>query len=189
MIKRHPTRKIWALIPVFLFLFAFACENAKEPNAIFQAKKLYGKKIEFPASYFPIAAEGRAFSIDAELAKPLKIVTYIDKNSCSECALRILLHWSKLLEELSGDTVGFIPVVYPIDVIDLIEALNNLHIDLPLFYDIDDMFLKMNKLEKALAKNRTFLLDSDNKIIVIGEPLASAKLWQLYKDVLERDRL
>jgi len=134
--------------------------------------------------YFSLGVGKRVLSIDVELAKPLKIVTYIDKNSCSECSMRILLHWSELLREVSGDSVGFIPVIYPNNASDLMDALKTLQIDFPLLYDIDNMFLNMNKLGKTLARNRTFLLDSNNKIIVIGEPLVSEKLWKVYKNTL-----
>lgn len=187
MIKQYPTGKAWAIFLVFLSLCAFACEDANDPNAISQAKKLYGKKIEFPTQYFSLGSGERIFSIDAELAKPLKIVTYLDKNSCSECALRILLRWEELLHEISGDLVGFIPVVYPNDLSDLTDALQILQINFPLFYDVENIFLNMNKLEKTLARNRTFLLDSNNKIIVIGEPLASQKLWQVYKNTAKSE--
>ena len=188
MKKQSYTGKIRAVFFLLLAMCAFACGEAKAPDAIAQAKKLYGEKIEFPAEYFSIVAEGKTFSIDEELAKPLKIVTYLDKNSCSECALKILLHWSKLLQELSGNSIGFIPVIYPSDTSELIDALEKLQIGFPLLYDIEDKFLDINKLRNALAINRTFLLDSDNKIIVIGEPLASEKLWQVYKNTL-KDRL
>ncbi|MDR2586137.1 MAG: hypothetical protein LBC84_07980 [Prevotellaceae bacterium] len=148
---------------------------------------MYGKKIEFPTKYLPLGVGERAFSIGAELAKPLKIVTYIDKNSCSECALRILLHWNSLLQELSDVSVGFIPVIYPNDISELVDVLQTMQIDFPLLYDTENVFLKMNKLNRTLAVNRTFLLDSNNKIIVIGEPLASERLWMVYKNALKKD--
>ena len=83
---------------LFFLLCVFSCEDANAPNAITQAKKLYGRTIKFPTEYFPVVAGEGAFSISAELAKPFKIVTYLDKNSCSECALRVLLHWRELLQ-------------------------------------------------------------------------------------------
>ena len=171
----------------FLLLLAFSCHDRRaNPSAVAQAKKLYGKKIKLPAEYLSIASGEGVFSIDTELSKPLKIVTYLDKNSCSECALKIFNHWEELLKEVSGYSFGFIPIVFPNDISALKDAMSALQIDFPLFYDKDNKFLKINKLEKTLARNRTFLLDANNKIIVIGEPLASDELWRVYKNTLKR---
>jgi hypothetical protein len=124
--KRNFTEKARAIFFLFLSICAFACGETKVPDTVAQAKKLYGKKIAFPAECFSIVAGVETFSIDAELAKPLKIVTYLDKNSCSECAMKILLHWNKLLQELPDNSIGFIPVVYPSDTSELIDALEKL---------------------------------------------------------------
>jgi len=91
-------------------------------------------------------------------------------------------------KEVSDEPVGFIPVVYPNEMIDLIDALKALQIEFPLFYDTENKFLEINKMEKTLARNRTFLLDAHNKIIVVGEPLALNKLWKLYKNTLKKAR-
>jgi len=185
MIKQYPAEKKWTLLLLILSFCSFSCEN-RNPDAVAQAKKLYGKKIKFPKEYLSVATNEGTTSINTELAKPLKIVTYLDKNSCSECALKILKHWEELLQELSDYSIGFVPVVYPNDITDLKETLQVLQIDFPLFYDKENKFLKINKLEKTLARNRSFLLSADNKIIVIGEPLASGELWQVYKNSMKR---
>ena len=174
---------------MFFSWCAFACESTNNPNAAAQAQKLYGQKVKFPTSYLSIAAGEEALSIDTELAKPLKIVTYLDKNSCSECALRILLHWNEYIQNVSDDSVGFIHVVYPNDASDLKEALKALQIDFPLFYDKENKFLKMNKMEKTLARNRSFLLDAHNRITVVGEPLGSETLWRVYTNAIEREKI
>ena len=174
-------------IVFFLFLIfgVFSCENTN-PDAITQAKKLYGKKIKFPKDCISLGADEHVHSIDFNLTKQLKIVTYLDKNSCSECALNILKHWEMFLQEVSDYPIAFVPVVYPNDTTDLKNALKALQIDFLLFYDKENKFLKMNKMEKTLARNRSFLLNADNKIIVIGEPLASEELWQVYKNAIKR---
>jgi len=174
---------------LFLSFCAVACQEKRYPDPVEQAKKLYGKKITFPTEYLSVVGSGTGPSIDSELAKPLKIVTYLDENSCSECALQILKHWETLSQEVSGYSVGFIPVVYPNDTTELKNALQALQIDIPLFYDKGNKYIKQNKMEKVLARNRTFLLDDNNRIIVIGEPLASEALWRVYKNtIVSRER-
>ena len=45
--------------------------------------------------------------------------------------------------------------------------------------------LKNNKLTNILARNRTFLLDAQNHIILVGEPLNNPQLWKLYKNRIQ----
>ena len=172
------------LLVLLLSLCAVACRESANPDPVAQAKKLYGKKITFPTEHLSLTGAEDAVSIDAELAKPYKIVTYLDENSCSECALQILKHWETLLGEVSDYSVGFVPVVYPNDTTGLKNALQALQINSPLFYDKENHYIKMNKLEKVLARNRTFMLDGNNKITVIGEPF-SDPLWQVYKNTIK----
>jgi hypothetical protein len=170
-----------------VFAVGAGCRESGYPNALEQAKKLYGKKIEFPAAYLSVAAADSIPPIDEELARRFRIVTYLDQQSCTECALQILSHWQELLAEIPPQiSVGFVPVVYPNDTAELKRALQTLQIDRPLLYDKENEFLGTNKLEKILARNRSFLLDESDRIVVIGEPLISAELWQVYKNTLEK---
>ena len=147
MIKQYPAERIRTVLLLILLLCAFSCENSN-PDAVAQAKKLYGKKIKFPMEYLSVGIAESTLSVGTELTKPLKIVTYLDKNSCSECALKILKHWERLLQEVSNYPVAFVPVVFPNDTTGLKNALQALQIDFPLFYDTENKFLKINKLEK-----------------------------------------
>ena len=175
------------LLLLFLLSCVAGCRQSGNPNALEQAKKLYGRKIHFPTDYLSVTTGGSTLSIDSELAKPLKIVTCLDQNTCSECSLQILKQWQELIADIPQEiSVGFIPIVYPNDTTELRRALQILGIGLPLFYDKENKYPRTNKLEKTLARNRSFLLDKDNRIVVIGEPLASAELWQLYKNALKK---
>lgn len=48
---------------------------------------------------------------------------------------------------------------------------------------MDSAFNKANKLE-ILARNKTFLLDGDNRVVVVGEPFGNEKLWQVYDQAI-----
>ena len=47
-----------------------------------------------------------------------------------------------------------------------------------MFYD-SEVFKTENRLD-VLARNKTFLLDQDNKIVLVGEPFNNQKLLNLY---------
>jgi len=68
------------------------------------------------------------------------------------------------------------------------EDVNRLNIllksdkfDYPVFIDFNGSFVKQNP---KIPKNRqlhSFLLDKNNKVVLIGSPLYNPMLWELYK--------
>ena len=56
----------------------------------------------------------------------------------------------------------------------------------PIFYDYTDTVNKINNFSKN--KNlHTFLIDSTNKVKLIGNPLKSKKLLETYKKYIENE--
>lgn len=160
-----------------------AC-GSNEPELIRQAKRLLGRKIELPVQYVSVPAAVGTVRLEDELAKPYKIITYLDRNACTKCALSVLKDWEEHLRDIPKEQVGFIPVIYPIDRSELKMVVTALQLEYPLLYDVDNKFIDKNKLGGIRAVNRSFLLDSHSRIVVIGEPLNSGKLWMLYKNTL-----
>ncbi len=167
----------------YSLLLFLSCGNSDSDIAT-EAKKLYGKKIKFPETYTSFSVANEKGSIDEELVKQLKIVTYLDQNACTECALSILKQWELFLQDITEYNVGFIPVIYPQDQAELGNALEMLLIEFPLLYDTHDTFLKDNKIEKVHPINQTYLLDAKNKAIVVGEPIYSKALWEVYMETI-----
>ena len=172
-----------SIFAVIIILSLIAC-NGEDSDAVRQARKLYGKKIEFSGNYISLSASDSISSLDA-LKKDYKIVTYLDSNACSQCALSILNLWQGMVAEIDNKNTGFVVVTYPGDKSQLKNALIDLKIDVPLLYDTDNKFIKSNKLDGIMAVNRTFLLDKDNRIVIVGEPLNRPNVWQLYKNMLK----
>ena len=109
----------------------------------------------------------------------------MDRSSCTQCAMQILIEWNKILQEIKSDSVGFVTIVYPTDKAELESALNVLKLPNTFLYDTHNNYLKDNKLTDILARNRTFLLDKNDKIVLVGEPLHKPKLWDLYKKSIQ----
>lgn len=49
-------------------------------------------------------------------------------------------------------------------------------------YDKEDQYLKKNSLEKYADMFRVFLLDKDNRVVLVGDPLLSTNLQKLYTE-------
>ncbi len=173
--------KIWIIC---LLLAGSGCVNQEKIQII----QLMGKQISIDESYQSISVrneEADSLSALYEFEKPIKIITYMDSSACTQCAMQILITWNKILNEVLSDSVGFITVVAPTDPIKIKLALSALKLENSLLYDTNDIFLKDNKLTNILARNRTFLLDAQNHIVLVGEPLSNSQLWELYKNRIQ----
>jgi len=161
-------------------LLISGCQASKTESEI---KKLSGRRIHFPEHYEIITSHNITVS-ESPINKKYKIVTYINENICSVCALKLLTDWQYFMQYLGRD-VGFVAIAYPGDKESLASALTELDISLPILYDVDNSFLSLNRLEHIRARCRTFLLDGQNRVILVGEPLNSPKLKGLYKATIQ----
>lgn len=111
-----------------------------------------------------------------------KILNYIDTNGCTPCQLK-LHEWELLKKEIDSINPDvkliFIAYVKNYNEIELEQKINKSTI--PIIYDKEDMINKMNNIPKY-AILHTFLLDSTNHVILIGNPLERPKIWELYKN-------
>lgn len=56
----------------------------------------------------------------------------------------------------------------------------------PIFYDYTNKMNILNKFPKNL-QYQTFLLDKDNKILLIGSPIGNHHIWNLYKQIIRKE--
>lgn len=175
------TRYINWVIPV-LFTFLFVGCNSRE---IREVRKLYHKRISFDVPL--LVVDSLSVFDDAEfiLKNKAKIVTYSDNYSCETCISNWLKIWNMVSDNKLLDTelVIIIPNNNPNGVQQLLQKY---HLPNKILLDKDNTFLKKNGLENLLARNRTFLLDKKNNIILVGEPFNHPELMDLYSSTITR---
>lgn len=65
----------------------------------------------------------------------------------------------------------------------LFENIDSMHLPCPLMCYDTSVFGEANKLD-VLARNKTFLLNKENKSMLVGEPFGNEKLTQLYRNTI-----
>lgn len=115
-----------------------------------------------------------------------KILNYIDTTGCTECRLK-LYDW-KLLKQRADSldlNVNFI-FIYWVNSLKKLEYFQRINgFNYPYLYDKYGIFKDENKLPK-LAELHTFLLDSNNRVILVGSPIKNEKMWKLYVEQLRK---
>lgn len=169
------------LLSFFVLLFwageiGISCSNRNPMEQV--ALKWQGKTIEFPSSWKLQHSKYR-------------IVSYVDTTGCTNCKLH-LFDWNVFKQELdsltSASTVSFLFVVHPDNRERIKYLLKQNNFGLPVYLDTNHVVNGANRFP-ADHKLQTFLLDSNNRVILIGNPVVYPKIKELYRKVITGDLL
>ena len=148
-----------------------------------------GKEISFPShSVFTIQGKDTVdFSFaDAEY----KIVTYIDSVGCTSCKLQ-LPRWKEFMHEVDSLAQGKVPFVFyfhPKDVKELRYITRRDAFTYPVCFDEKDDFNALNRFPSDMTF-QSFLLNRENKVIAIGNPVHNPKVKELYLQRLTNGKM
>ena len=166
-------------------LLAASCEESEKERLSRLVKEWEGKEILFPAhSIFTIQGKDTVdFDFkDAEY----KVVTYIDSVGCTDCKLQ-LPRWKELMVEvdsLTGGSVPFLFYFHPKDLRELRFLTRRDAFAFPVCFDEKDEFNHLNHFPSEMMF-QTFLLDKENKVIALGNPVLSPKVKELYLNLIK----
>ena len=166
-------------------LLAASCEESEKERLSRLVKEWEGKEILFPAhSIFTIQGKDTV-DFDFEDAE-YKVVTYIDSVGCTDCKLQ-LPRWKELMVEvdsLTGGSVPFLFYFHPKDLRELRFLTRRDAFAFPVCFDEKDEFNRLNHFSGEMMF-QTFLLDKENKVIALGNPVLSPKVKELYLNLIK----
>jgi hypothetical protein len=165
-------------------LFLFFCKGTnKEKEYITRlVTEWQGKKIVFPPD--PVFIRYSTDTVDYQIPKAeYKVLIYTDSLGYTGCRLQ-LPKWKELIaytDSLTGESIPFIFFFHPKDrgkkEIYVLLELDNF--DCPICIDTEDELNRLNRFP-ATAAFHTFLLNKENKVVVIGNPVSNPTVRELY---------
>lgn len=116
------------------------------------------------------------------ISKDFKFVTYID-GSCGIC-IDEMLEWKSIVYQDSA-CVEFIFYFYA----ENIETYNILiekclDFDYPIIFDEKKKFLEENQLDEKDKIFTSLLLDKENKVLMVGNPIRNEEILKLYNKII-----
>lgn len=114
-----------------------------------------------------------------------KILTYIDSTGCSYCRMK-LSEWDALINKLKATqdaSVNFVMILNATDPGSTVKQLKNIGFNHPVILDENNEFASNNPLPIDIMC-QTFLLDADNKIVAVGNPVLNPKIEKLYSKII-----
>lgn len=171
------------LLEVILIIFLISCNQQNQLTHQI-INKWIGKEILFPKqTIFTIYGEDTVnLHIDDT---NFKIISYVDSAGCMNCKLGLdkWLNFKGTLDSIAPTPIPLYFYMYPKSIIDLKLSLKEYRFNMPICIDINNDFNNLNHLPTEFAF-QTFLLDKNNKVIAMGNPIHNSKIRNLYLDII-----
>ena len=179
-------RKLFILL---LPLFLFSCIENKG-NAVAMVEQWIGRKILFPNEMvFTRQTVDTLFQV-LNQRHTYTIVNYVDSSGCTSCKMQ-LPRWNELITELnslSQTGVSFLLILNPKKTSDAIYALKYNDFHYPVCIDLKNDFGILNQIPSD-EMFQTFLLDKENKVLAIGNPVHNPKVKELYLKIIQGEKI
>lgn len=176
----------WILI---LLMFLCSCQNVEKDRITQLVKEWDGKKIVFPLkSVFTV--QGRDTVTHYWEDANYRIITYIDSVGCIDCKLQ-LPRWRDFISEVDSYShikVSFLIYFSTKDKSEIDYVLRRDSFMYPVCIDKVDVFNKLNHFSSDM-NFQTFLLDKNNKVLAIGNPIHNPKVKELYLKIIQGEKV
>ena len=169
-----------SLIFILIIVLFSSCVESEKERVTRLVKEWDGKQILFPQNQV-FTIQGRDTVNFYFQNFEYKIITYVDSLGCTNCKLQ-LERWKTFMQEvdsIKNVSVPFVFVFHPKNVKELRNILRGHAFDYPVFFDEKDDFNALNRFPDDMMF-QTFLLDKDNKVQVIGNPVLNPQVKELY---------
>ena len=179
------------LLYILLITAFFSCDNEqkeKEKQILQLVNEWQGKQIVFPENtvFTRYLTDTTNYQIPQS---EYKVLIYVDSIGCTSCKLQ-LHKWKELIEYTDSVTQNKVPFLFffhPKDAKEIRYLLKRDGFDRPICIDLDDRLNKLNKFPADMTF-QTFLLDKNNKVTVLGNPVHNTAVKDLYlKQITGKD--
>ena len=161
-----------------------SCKDSPKDEIARLVKEWDGKEVRFPEH--PVFTIPGKDTVDFSFRNAEdKVVSYVDSIGCISCKLQ-LDRWKDFIHEvdsLTGEAVPFILCLHHPDVKEMQRVTWKDEFKYPVFIDEMGTFDALNHFPTNMMF-QTFLLDKNNKIVAIGNPILNPLVKELYLEKL-----
>lgn len=177
-----PNGKTIYLLLGCLFLSLFSChkKETEKERLTRLITEWQGKEIVFPEEI--VFTRYATDTVDWQIPESdYKVLVYVDTTGCTSCKLQLhkWKEWKEQVDSLTGGSVPFLFFFHPKDQKEIKYLLKRDAFDLPICIDKEDKLHKKNLFPSDMTF-QTFLLDKNNRVVVLGNPIHNLAVKDLY---------
>ena len=174
------------LIILLLTIFLSACQDKQKEIITLLVKEWQGKQILFPENmvFTRFASDTTNFVIPTS---DYKVLVFVDSIGCTSCKLQ-LSRWKEFIrytDSISQKNIPFLFFFQFDDHWEIHSLLIRENFDKPICLDRSDSLNQLNHFPKDI-RFQVFLLDKNNKVVVIGNPVHNPNVKELYLEEISR---
>lgn len=162
-----------------------ACISHNDKEISRMVQEWQGRTIVFPDDC--VFTKNLTDTVDYRVSESsYKILVYVDSIGCVSCKLRLPI-WKEFIKKIDSISDQKIPVIFffhPKDYKEVRYMLKRYDFDLPICIDRDNKFYNLNLFPTNIMF-QTFLLDSNNNVCIIGNPIHNLNVKDLYLKQIE----
>lgn len=165
----------------FLVSIQFVSCTSREKREI---KQMMGRTVRLGGNFIYI--DSACVSTKSQYNNEIRVMTILDNNDCYECMFKPILGIELLLSKsnVNADDAEILAFVDSIDIQKAQLVLKSMNLDATIVVDSLNYYKQKNNVNELLYKNRTFIVDSKNRIVFVGNPLISPSLSPLFVNTL-----
>lgn len=174
------------LIILLLTVSLSACQDKQKEAITLLVKEWQGKQILFPENivFTRFASDTTNFVIPTS---DYKVLVFVDSIGCTSCKLQ-LSRWKEFIrytDSISQKNIPFLFFFQFDDQWEIHSLLIRENFDKPICLDRSDSLNQLNHFPKDI-RFQVFLLDKNNKVVVIGNPVHNPNVKELYLEEISR---
>ena len=173
------------IIVLFVLMVQASCKNRFEREAETVVREWTGKTIlNIPEDNY-IVNNGDRLDTCSLNRSEIMIVSYINQSEATSCMLH-LHDWEKFIsyiDSLTGKQVRCALVANPKNKYEFVDILEKYGFKHPIYIDEKDDFNRANHFPSKMSFH-TFLVDKNNKVIFIGNPINSSGVRDSYIKII-----
>lgn len=170
-------------IMLSIILLFIAC-NTRNQEFKKILKEWINKEIIFPE--LEVKYIGRDTLLPDLFNHRFKILHYVDTIGCTNCRLQ-LFDWKLYMKELDSLSIDieFIFVVFSNDYEEFEAIQQANHFTHPVIYDYNGLLNDKNNFPTYPYPLHTFLLDRNNKVLAIGNPIDNDLIRHIFSRIIQ----
>lgn len=168
----------------FIVIMCLGCT----PNIMDQIKDLSGRKISFD---FPLTWALRDSMSTGYRIRPdsgVKFIVLYDSTECSSCRVNMLNRYDDIFSLSKNEGANFVPIIIFSPAVkqirDLKYDLKSSDFSYPIYIDSCHNFCKINSYIPSDSRLHAFLLNQNDEIVLVGNPINNPTLWKLYENTI-----